>query len=315
VAPYIGQKVCTSGATTGASPSRLALVSDPVQEFGQALERLAALERDVAAGARYDEVSEAVRQLRLAVLRAYSSRPHRQGRGQGARARILEYLAAHIGEWVSGEELSAVSGIQEWARRVRELRVEDGYDIEESNGRYRMRSRDPDTLRRLRWRTVTKVKEGESTPERKVATLLESLQGIPVLVDELNRVAGTKDGTRLARQLRTDHQWPIETDADNSSLTAGEYRLVTASPYHRLPGGQELFSEDVRRALYRRDGHRCWTCGGVAGRTESVPANPFFLVVRHLDASGNALQKLPASVLNDLSRLATSCNRCATSGA
>lgn len=290
----------------------MSCVSDPVQEFSQAVERLAALERNVAAGDRYDDVSDAVTQLRLAVLRAYPSRQQRQNRGQGAQSRILGYLVAHIGEWVSGEELSAVSGIQEWARRVRELRVEDGYDIEESNGRYRLRSRDQDTVRRLRWRTVTKVKEGEGAPERKVATLLESLQGIPVLVDELDRVAGSKDGARLARRLRAEQHWPIETDADNSSIAAGQHRLVTASPYHRLPGGQELFSEDIRRSLYRRDGYRCWTCGVVADTTETESANPFFLIVRHLDVSGTALKGLPTNALNDLSRLATSCNRCAS---
>lgn len=292
----------------------MAAVSDPIQEFNEALNRLTALERNVAAGDGYDEVSEAVTQIRLAVLRAYPGRHQGQNRGQGARARILKYLTTHIGEWVSGEELSAVSGIQEWARRVRELRVEDGYEIEESNGRYRMRSREPDSVRRLRWRTVTKVKEGPGNAEQKVATLLESLQALPVLVDELDRVAGSKDGARLARRLRTEQHWPIETDADNSALSTGQYRLVAASPYHRLPGGQELFPEDVRRALYRRDGHRCWTCGGVANRTDAEATNPFYLVVRHLDASGAALPKLPANALNDLSRLATSCNRCATSG-
>ena len=48
-------------------------------------------------------------------------------RGHGAKAKILAYLQTHVGKPVDGEELGATSGIQEWARRVRELRVEDGY--------------------------------------------------------------------------------------------------------------------------------------------------------------------------------------------
>src|SRR4051794_29606618 len=60
----------------------------------------------------------------------FGPRP-RARRGEGAKTKILDYLRAHLGKPVHGEELAAVSGIQEWARRVRELRVEDGYEIAE----------------------------------------------------------------------------------------------------------------------------------------------------------------------------------------
>ena len=47
----------------------------------------------------------------------------------GGGPRILAYLQAHLGEVVSGEELRAAGGfIGEWARRVRELDVEQGYE-------------------------------------------------------------------------------------------------------------------------------------------------------------------------------------------
>lgn len=290
-------------------------MTEPAKEFSDALSRLARLERNVALGDRFDEVSDALIQLRLAVIRAYPPRSRSQVHREGARTRILDYLVSHVGEWVSGEELSTVSGIQEWARRVRELRVEDGFDIEEDHGQYRLRSRDPDTVRRLRWRTVTGVKETAGDPEHKVAILLEALTGLPVLVDELDRVAGSKDGARLARTLRTDHGWPIETDADNSALAPGQYRLVTASPYHRLAADQGLFSEATRRAVFRRDDFRCWSCGGVANTYENASAEPFYLIVRHLDSAASGLAGLPALALTDLSRLATSCNRCCAAGA
>ena len=47
-----------------------------------------------------------------------------------ARQQILEYFLAHIGEIIDGNELRAAAGnISEWARRVRELRSEFGYQI------------------------------------------------------------------------------------------------------------------------------------------------------------------------------------------
>lgn len=53
-----------------------------------------------------------------------------------ARARIRKYFLDHIGQIVDGEELRAAAGnISEWARRVRELRSEEGYQILTHNDR------------------------------------------------------------------------------------------------------------------------------------------------------------------------------------
>ena len=52
------------------------------------------------------------------------------GRGSdAARQRILFYLRRYACTIVAGDELMVVSGIGEWARRVRELRKEYGYRI------------------------------------------------------------------------------------------------------------------------------------------------------------------------------------------
>lgn len=48
----------------------------------------------------------------------------------GARKKLREYFLANIGVTLSAEQLRQVSGnISEWARRVRELRDEEGYKI------------------------------------------------------------------------------------------------------------------------------------------------------------------------------------------
>jgi hypothetical protein len=48
----------------------------------------------------------------------------------GARARLRSHFLANIGRKMSSDELREVAGnISEWARRVRELRTEEGYQI------------------------------------------------------------------------------------------------------------------------------------------------------------------------------------------
>ena len=56
--------------------------------------------------------------------------------GDGARAKLRAFLLDHIGEVLDSETLKdEAGGISEWARRVRELRNEEGYDIQTHNDR------------------------------------------------------------------------------------------------------------------------------------------------------------------------------------
>lgn len=53
-----------------------------------------------------------------------------------ARDNLREYFLAHVGEILNADELRTVSGnISEWARRVRELRDEEGFQILTNNDR------------------------------------------------------------------------------------------------------------------------------------------------------------------------------------
>ena len=47
----------------------------------------------------------------------------------GARAKLRGYFLEHIGEILNSDTLREIAGISEWARRVRELRDEEGYKI------------------------------------------------------------------------------------------------------------------------------------------------------------------------------------------
>jgi hypothetical protein len=56
--------------------------------------------------------------------------PRKKKSGSGSRARILTFLLANIGRVVGKDEIRGASGnASEWARRLRELRDEYGYQI------------------------------------------------------------------------------------------------------------------------------------------------------------------------------------------
>jgi HNH endonuclease len=56
--------------------------------------------------------------------------------GKGARTKLREYFLSNIGKILNTDELRTVSGnISEWARRVRELRTEEGFLILTHNDR------------------------------------------------------------------------------------------------------------------------------------------------------------------------------------
>ena len=51
-------------------------------------------------------------------------------RRSGAKQKILEFFLENIGTVLDGKDIQAAGGgVTEWARRVRELRNEEGYQI------------------------------------------------------------------------------------------------------------------------------------------------------------------------------------------
>lgn len=46
---------------------------------------------------------------------------------QSARDKLRHYFLEHVGEVLHSDELREIAGISEWARRVRELRTQEGY--------------------------------------------------------------------------------------------------------------------------------------------------------------------------------------------
>lgn len=56
-------------------------------------------------------------------------------KGKGSRAKLREYFIENVGKVLNSGTLRAVAGTSEWARRVRELRNEEGMNIVTHNDR------------------------------------------------------------------------------------------------------------------------------------------------------------------------------------
>src|SRR5579872_5881030 len=114
-----------------------------------------------------EQVREEVRTLASALssLRRFSR--HRLSKvvsAKAARQRILQYMTLFLGEIVEGDELEVVSGIHEYPRRVRELRVQEGYRITTGVTRedlrpdqYVLESATPEREEAERWKTANKI--------------------------------------------------------------------------------------------------------------------------------------------------------------
>lgn len=90
--------------------------------------------------------------------------PTRPKGGGGSRGRILAFLKNNVGRVIEGDEIREASGgASEWARRVRELRDEQGYQIltnkdraDLKQGQYFMVSAEPDAEKIFGSRGISK---------------------------------------------------------------------------------------------------------------------------------------------------------------
>jgi hypothetical protein len=89
-------------------------VHSAVERIREAAQQLHDIARRLAdsGDAQREELDHVVAEITGAQRQLFGPRP-RARRGTGSRQRILAYLQEHLGEEVAGEELAAVSGIQE----------------------------------------------------------------------------------------------------------------------------------------------------------------------------------------------------------
>ncbi|MHB8450654.1 MAG: hypothetical protein ACYDAQ_09455 [Mycobacteriales bacterium] len=101
-----------------------------------------------------------------------------------ARARILRYLQAHVGEVVAKEELGGVAGIFEFQRRIRELRADEGWQISSMEthtelrpGEYMLLSHDRDPSLTSDWDLARRVRREPGSGVERLVRLLRAAGG------------------------------------------------------------------------------------------------------------------------------------------
>lgn len=283
--------------------------SEAIRKLRAAIARLENFaDRMEQAEAERQELDQIVAELRALAVREFGPRKAAQ-RGDGGKSRILSYLKEHLGEWVHGEELAAVSGIQEWARRTREWRTEEGYDIDEEDGYYRLNASEPDSELAARWQLANEIRRrAGSASSRLIAYLIENENEV-VTRTELDYVARIKEGSRRLRELRDEQGWPIESHIDDPDLLPGEYRLASAAEEDRRDIRQRLYPENLRERVFERDRYTCQMCGRNRESAEKAGDSRFYLELHHKTAVAEELDSIEADKLNDPSNLITYCHR------
>lgn len=218
-----------------------------------------------------------------------------------ARDRILYYFREYPGTIINGDELLVVSGIQEYARRLRELRVQFGWAIVSGSTIKEMREQEgdevPDELKAIkpneyvllsaeedreaahRWHVANAIRKQRGSVREKILNFLKANVGRGVTNEELRYVAGDKtEWARRVRELRTEFGWPIATKTTGRpDLGVGVYVLQAdrQSPEH-----DRSIPDDTRREVLRHDGYKCKECGW--SHDEWNPSDPRHLELHHV---------------------------------
>ncbi|SRR6266545_6320424 len=204
-----------------------------------------------------------------------------------ARDRILAYLRLLSGQVIDGRELQMVGGIQEFARRVRELRVEYGFNIATGYSRadlrpdqYVLESNEPDREAAEKWRAANQVRRTGGSARDRILTLLKTFVGKPVSGEQIAYVAKVREEGRRVRELRREYGWRVVTrQTGRPDLPAGVYVLESLD---QLPAHDRRVPDDVYDGVLRRDAFGCRYCGWSLQYRKSAERRQF-LEVHHIE--------------------------------
>ena len=241
-----------------------------------------------------------------------------------ARERLLYYFKCYPNQILSQHELAIVAGISEWARRVRELRVEYGWGvfsvktaremvemddldptlctdlINAGPDDYIMISTEQDREAAFRWRIANDIRRKDVSVKARILEFLRRNVGSAVSGEELRYVARNRtEWARRVRELRTEDGWPISTYWNGRpELMSGLYLLEED---RQLPAHDRIIPDGVRREVLVRDSYTCQDCAWT--RELWNPDDPRHLELHHIEHHINGGG-------NDARNLITLCNIC-----
>lgn len=240
-----------------------------------------------------------------------------------ARDRVIFYLKSYPRTVIKGDELMVVAGIGEWARRVRELRVEQGWSIvtgvtaEEMVKAgdldlsllgvdflmvddYLLLDEKQDRDAAFRWNSANTIRKKKLGVRDKLLEFLKLNVARPVTGEELRYVAdGSTEWARRIRELRTEEGWSISTrTTGRPDLPIGAYLL---EDLNQLPPHDRRIPDDVRGTVLDRDSYMCQHCGW--DHAKWSPSNPRHLELHHVVHHAEGGQ-------NSVDNLITLCTRC-----
>ena len=221
-----------------------------------------------------------------------------------ARDRILIYLARYPLTIIDSDELLAISGITDYQRRIRELRVEHGWPIlggrtarsmfEEGEWpvmevdvsrmkpkEYIMLNTGQDDGAANRWKSINTLRKSDLSVKDKLKTYFLDNVKREITGEELAYLAnGASEWGRRVRELRTEDGWSIKTgNTGRPDLPVGVYVLEDdrqAEPHDRG------IDDKTRVAVLQRDKFSCRKCGW--NRSKEMDGDPRHnLQLHHLD--------------------------------
>ena len=230
----------------------------------------------------------------------------------GARERIKLYLRENAGVIITAAELEVVSGISEYGRRVRELRVQDGYKILTgySNdpeagiklrpSEYLLLEPDPDVTAARRWHIANRIRRERGGSKRRVLRYLLENVGQVVTTEEMAYVAKAREFGRRIRELRTEEGYAIATSfTGRPDLKMGEYVLENAERIAEPHDRKIPF--DVQKEVYEKANNTCQLCGW--NREKWTRDDPRILELHHVEEHVEGGPNIPEN-------LVVLCGRC-----
>jgi len=256
-------------------------------------------------------------------------------RDAAARDRIIAYLRQYPLKVIDGDELMVVSGIAEWARRVRELRVQLGWSIysgvtfhdiiddakeskdliEVSNwenllgtnpfkikpDQYVLTKEQQDKNAAYRWHLSNEIRKKPLSVSDKIIEYFRKNAGEEITGEELKYLAkDKKEWARRVRELRTEQGWPIVTkNSGRDDLAIGVYVLEEDKQAYEH---DRAIPDTVRISVLKRDRFKCAECGW--SRKDICKEDPRKnLELHHIKAHKDGGE-------NSVSNLITLCNVC-----